>query len=234
MLNYLAMFALAIAFAQAPTNTPRQPYQWRELYAPASVPNWVLAALAGWAGFMALGTLRAINKQAGLMENQGDLTEKTIVLQFRPRIVVRTGEVRTSMVAEFGERASGKVGFTIVNTGGSNAKIIGCEAEASVFEDAYVAILKNPETLTPFELKAGESRPFTASLNEDVNEAIREADLRHAGTLMGGSKKYIYFVGVVWYVDDIGIQRRTGFSRRYDAGRKQFVVVEDPDREYND
>jgi hypothetical protein len=43
-------------------------YPWRELYAPANVPNWVLTLVAGWAGAMALKTLWAIRKQSELQE----------------------------------------------------------------------------------------------------------------------------------------------------------------------
>jgi hypothetical protein len=44
----------------------RKSYQWRELYAPTNVPNWVLALVAGWAGIMALKTLWAIRKQSDI------------------------------------------------------------------------------------------------------------------------------------------------------------------------
>jgi hypothetical protein len=59
-----------------------KPYQWRELYAPANVPNWVLAIVALWAGIMALKTLRAIKQQADLMKAQADhMGEQTAILQ---------------------------------------------------------------------------------------------------------------------------------------------------------
>jgi hypothetical protein len=61
-----------------------EPYHWRELYAPANVPNWILAAIAGWAGIMALKTLRAINRQAEVMKLQLD----TSISQERPRLSV--------------------------------------------------------------------------------------------------------------------------------------------------
>jgi hypothetical protein len=51
--------------APDPGKKPSQ-YPWRELYAPANVPNWVLALVAGWAGVMALKTLWAIRKQVDL------------------------------------------------------------------------------------------------------------------------------------------------------------------------
>jgi hypothetical protein len=51
---------------------PEKPshYPWRELYAPANVPNWALVLVAGIAGWLAYMTLRAIKKQAEIMERQ--------------------------------------------------------------------------------------------------------------------------------------------------------------------
>jgi hypothetical protein len=53
-------------------NSEQKPsrYLWRELYAPANIPNWVLAFFAGVAGWLAYKTLRAIKKQAEIMEAQ--------------------------------------------------------------------------------------------------------------------------------------------------------------------
>lgn len=45
-------------------------YPWKELLAPANVPNWLLAAFAGWAGVMALRTLGKIGRQGDLMNRQ--------------------------------------------------------------------------------------------------------------------------------------------------------------------
>jgi len=45
-------------------------YQWRELYAPANIPNWLLAVVGSLAVVAALKTLWAIRKQADLMDRQ--------------------------------------------------------------------------------------------------------------------------------------------------------------------
>ncbi|HWB32794.1 MAG TPA: hypothetical protein VG714_06450 [Acidobacteriaceae bacterium] len=72
----------AVSNVQVKPATPEKPdqsqtepegYHFRELWAPANIPNWVLAALAGWAGFMALRTLWAIKAQADHMERQNSL-----------------------------------------------------------------------------------------------------------------------------------------------------------------
>lgn len=45
-------------------------YPWKELLAPANVPSWGLVLVGGIAGLLAYMTLRAIKKQAEIMESQ--------------------------------------------------------------------------------------------------------------------------------------------------------------------
>jgi hypothetical protein len=54
---------------EGPSNRPSD-YPWRELYAPANVPNWFLVIIAGVTGLFVYKTLRAIKKQADIMEKQ--------------------------------------------------------------------------------------------------------------------------------------------------------------------
>jgi hypothetical protein len=53
-------------------------YPWRELYAPANIPNWVLALVGALAAFAAIKTLRAINAQVIEMQSTGKQTDKLI------------------------------------------------------------------------------------------------------------------------------------------------------------
>jgi hypothetical protein len=82
-------------------------------------------------GYMRL-QWRAMGTQAEHME--GQLTEmqesrkianKTLVLQYRPKVIARYAKAYDFNVAELGEPAKGKVRFKVVNIGGSPARIIG-------------------------------------------------------------------------------------------------------------
>jgi hypothetical protein len=53
---------------QAPQKSAK--YPWRELYAPANVPNWALVLVGGITGWFVYKTLKAIKKQADIMERQ--------------------------------------------------------------------------------------------------------------------------------------------------------------------
>jgi len=48
-------------------------YPWKELLAPANIPNWVLCFVGGIAGLAAVLTLRAIKRKSDLMKEQSDL-----------------------------------------------------------------------------------------------------------------------------------------------------------------
>jgi hypothetical protein len=60
-----------------------KPYQWRELYAPANLSNWILAILAGLAGIVALRTLRATENAAEAAKDSLDLSRDTAKKQLR-------------------------------------------------------------------------------------------------------------------------------------------------------
>lgn len=72
---YTSNVPIHVSTAKQEDNPKSEPYQWRELYAPANIPIWALTALAGWAGFMALRTLGAIKTQADLMKRQAEAME---------------------------------------------------------------------------------------------------------------------------------------------------------------
>jgi len=168
------------------------------------------------------------------VDRQADVMEKTLVLQFRPKIIVRCGDVHTSNVARIGELPVGILDFTVANTGGSGAKVLTCEVEVLAFITPPSPMFCHSHQFPSFELKPGESTPHWAELRGDVNEAIRLVDSLHPGTIGRSQAKHIYFVGVIWYEDRIGIRRSMAFSRRYNADLKRFIEVPDPDREYSD
>lgn len=90
---------IQLAPAKQEGNSQQKPskYPWRELYAPANVPNWILAFVAGWAGFLAYRTLKAIKRQADLMKEQSDLAKS----KERARLRVEMGDVILRPKADF-------------------------------------------------------------------------------------------------------------------------------------
>jgi hypothetical protein len=74
----------AVQAQLAPANEKQDPapepssYPWRELYAPANIPSWVLALVGTLAAFAAIKTLRAIEAQVIEMRSTGQQTDKLI------------------------------------------------------------------------------------------------------------------------------------------------------------
>jgi hypothetical protein len=182
-------------------------------------------------------TLLEIKRQADSMEAQAKLTERTIVLQFRPKVVVRVGQVKASNVAPLMEQATGTLEITLVNTGQTNAKVLQAQFEAIAVDFGAsignTRIFDDSKNFT-FDLVAGAFENFTIQLSGRVNDAIRWADDRLAGKVLGDATKGIYLVGFVVYMDDIGIKRQTGCFRNYSPPNKSFVPSENSDREFVD
>jgi hypothetical protein len=211
-------------------------YAWRELYAPANVPNWVLAFLAGLAGCLAYKTLKAIKKQADIMERQTILTEQTLVLTQRPRITVKAIYFkRDKGVGGLSDPPSGidpqsfcAVQFYAENCGGTQARLleIWCQpyiAEKLPMERPYEGEIgaKQDEVLS-----AGESTPRTFFRNTPLDDQT-SSDLRNG-------HRNLYILGWIGYIDGFNIYRRTHFCRRLDVGKDRFVIEQDLDYESAD
>jgi hypothetical protein len=178
-------------------------------------------------------TLDAISEQAEHMEKQAALAGKTIVLQFRPKIVVRVGKVAIPSV-HLGKEPYWIVEFTLINAGGSSCRIVEGRAKAAVITSPLPDLFANAEVFGAIELQPGESAKRNAHLSDEVIKAVREADMRWRGEMGGGIELPVFFVGVLSYEDNIGIRRTMGWYRQYKSGNNSFILVDDPDREYAD
>jgi hypothetical protein len=213
------------------------PHWYRVFGWPEGITTWAILLTLLVIADQTAQTRRAADATRDSVEaakRQADLMERTLVLQFRPKIVVRCGDIHVSTVAPLGDLSRGTLDFTIANTGGSNAKVLTCEVEVLAFITPPSPMFCHSHQFQSFELKPGESIPHWADLRGEVNEAIRWANLQQPGTIGRSKAKHIYFVGVIWYGDDIGTRRSMAFSRRYDPDAKRFIEVLDPDREYSD
>jgi len=103
---------IGVAYSQVPQNgggekqPEHEPYQWRDLYAPANVPNWFLFGAALWAGIMALRTLKAIEKQTNLQ-----------TVAYTQWVKIENWEAASKRIAPAGGIPYGEIqiGFDVVN-----------------------------------------------------------------------------------------------------------------------
>lgn len=71
-------------------------YQWKELVAPANIPNWFLVLVGAWAGWMALGTLNEIRAQTEVNRVSAEaalLNAQAVINAERARILIEFKKV---------------------------------------------------------------------------------------------------------------------------------------------
>jgi hypothetical protein len=190
-----------------------KPYQWRELYVPANVPNWILAAIAGWAGFMALRTLKAIRRQTDLMKEQSDTARQ----KERPKLRIELGQVNLNLTDSPDMVI---IECTIQNHGGSVAFVSGggyrcwigtpSESEGPKTNSIPVTL---PEVLKPGD-KPYDPVMFLPDENGIVDWTLwNDSDPRVESVRKGDQS--IYLTGSVMYANVFNETWALKFRRKY-------------------
>jgi hypothetical protein len=171
-------------------------------------------------------------EQLRAMRRQADQMELEFIATHRPKLIVRSVDLRNAHMA--GDSPNHlKMVFTchylIVNTGPTSATIVQATSTRSM--------VPNPRGWTPDdpvytsdgdgvvgrELKSGESCVGTC---DNGSELI--------GSVAARLPFPIYFLGYVVYEDSVGVRRRTGFFRRYEPKERNLVREKNRDYEYAD
>jgi hypothetical protein len=181
--------------------------------------------------------IRVMGNQTLEIQNQATIMERQLVLDKRPKIIIRNlyftkiqathGFVAVSGV-QVGSTCMGQ--FYVVNAGGTNAHIkeIYCES------DTYPEVLP---MMRPYEGKVGEKVEMTLAPGQSVPCVFqRDAPLSIADSDAIYAAQHIFFrvIGQIGYTDDLGIYRRTSFCRQYDRGSARFIPEANPDYENAD
>lgn len=191
----------------------------KEAIAASTWSNWALFVTAGIAALIALSTLRAIRRQA-------ELTQQTLILTYRPKLIVR------GVYVEIGTLQEGRIPtghFFVVNTGGSNARV------REMWSDAQVG-QPNPN---PYEHRA-EAGGIDRILAP--GESIKVQYVASGGAVSGGDalgwtagNRHFFVFGFINYLDEMEnpVQRQTAFCRRRTI-TTGFQSVPDEDYEHTD
>jgi Ca2+/Na+ antiporter len=205
-------------------------------------PEWVIVYITAVYVIISAITFWAIRRQARLMDGQlremkqsREIETKTLILQYRPKIIVRDARASNFNVAELGQPAQGKVRLAIINTGGSPAHIVGgwIALWSAVSPIASQMGINNGDegAIGNFTLQPGEDTSVEVLLTAGVTNDVQWANF-HQG-LSTEPLRYIYLVGMMRYTDELGITRRTGISRTYDPKTTAFTPS-GSEGEYND
>lgn len=181
-------------------------------------------------------TLKAIQKQADLMKEQGERENKTLILQYRPKIIVRNAKVLNFSI-ELGQPWECEVRFQVVNTGGTPAYIQNysyIQMVTAIAPEMGKTDIKwaDPTQLSGVTLNPGQSMTVDETICvganfdlkwENFNQGFKETPLR-----------FMYFTGVIEYVDDLNTPRSTGIHRQFDPKTREFIPKEEREQEYSD
>ena len=173
------------------------------------------------AGVGAIGLVLAfliLNK----LKRQTEVLEQTVILQHRPRLQVR----RVALDLELKE-----IAFTAVNAGGTMAFVREGKFVAKQMgsEPVGLSLFEEAESIGEFYLKPGEEKSCSISIDEATARGIEPAS--EAASLVISR---LIFAGVLWYRDNLGIERSVGVHRVLDPNGLFFSVVAGTDAEYSD
>ncbi|MGA7379999.1 MAG: hypothetical protein WBX03_04045 [Terriglobales bacterium] len=242
---------------QSPQNSPVESQDQSRPQTHAAAPNdgvcWLYAALQRpdwWLVIIAAATGIAIAVQAGEMKNatsvmQGQMTEmqkarelanKTLTLQYRPRIIVRRAKV-VQFSTLLNQPQECEIRFTLINSGGSpahiaagaNIKLVSCIAHDignMEFKEGDPLLFKQ------FTLQAGQEVICEETLSTGVVFDLEWETFRRG--IRTSPLRYLFLMGTIYYTDDLDIPRSTGLNRTYDVKTQAFIPGKDEDEEYAD
>jgi hypothetical protein len=149
----------------------------------------------------------------------------------RPRIILRD----VHLIAE-------TIHYTLVNLGGTPATIVKSWVFAEFVEDRtrFTPLWPAAEDGNATEVRfvGGESKELQCALPAEISFWIKWPEARRIG--IDGKPPLsgrVYFVGVLVYIDDLKIKRRSIFRRLWDDGSLTFVRLtpeQERDHEYSD
>lgn len=172
-------------------------------------------------------TFAAIIWQAVETRRAVRVSRDAIILQYRPKVILRSLGVYSPTSAEL------EVKLTIRNSGATTANI-----QNSAFQIQWI---KNgqPEPrpddkIKAFKLKPGKSKTLRFMANEFAGAFGAEEIMHRANSRIRRDAVLLSCNGVIVYLDDIGTRRETGIARICDFATRQFIPVDDAEREYSD
>lgn len=231
-------------------NSEKPPSYFCRLVAPETLPNTILCIIGIAGVFAAFYTLRAMKEQAGLMKRQADLMDgqlqemqkgrelenKTLILQYRPKIIIRNAKA-LQFSFDLGKPWECEIRFQIVNVGGSPAYI------ATGSHIQLVSALGHD--VGKIELKWGDERPLS-NVKLEPGQGITVEECLPTGVLFDldwenfnqGLRteplRSLYLVGIIHYTDDLSIPRSTGINRDFNAKAGEFTPKKETEQEYSD
>jgi hypothetical protein len=186
--------------------------------------DWLTFAIVLMAIFTA-GLWRSTSRLWKASEDQIKLARDAFSATHRPRIVVRR------MGVELVKDAPIIVEFAIVNTG--EEKVIKCNWNTVIM---LLNVAGGVHGQLHYETDTADFHNGPLSVGEGTKKWIEDKTSLAPSDFADIEKKKVvlHVVGYVAYTDRAGVTRQTGFFRYYDAEKRRFHVIDDPEYEYQD
>ena len=206
---------------------------------PEGITTWAVILtlfVIAWQSAETARAARATETAVGEAAKQTELSRKSLIAQFRPKIAVRSVRFDPTTVAEFDARGNPAwtIEICIVNAGDTVAHIRTCEA-ISFWRDnsrrsrAQIAKKEWP----PKSLQPGEVERLLLPVEEPTHRSHRKI-VEDAINRGNEAQEFPACMGQISYDDDNGHHRETGFERRWDFKSRRFMPSDDPETEYSD
>lgn len=199
----------------------------------------IVYIIATWA-LVLIGciTLGAILRQTILMH-------RSIVSQFRPKLIVRRVIFEFGTIQTPGGKPA-KIHYTVANTGGTDATIVNIRGSV-LYANVPGIIGRTKQPLTPpahnqefdlqesISLRAGEDRQLILELDHTIFEKIRFIQAQSSFNVTNPDLVgRISILAEIQYSDRSGTKRKTGILRFLDIESRRFTPSEDKEYEYAD
>jgi hypothetical protein len=213
-------------------DSKNKPQGWHKLVTwPEGVATWAL-----------LFTLGAILWQAVETRRSVKLATKALIIDFRPKIIIRSIKLNPPDTASYDQRGvmNWDILINVTNIGGTEAKVRKYEALFEIYE--AVGILAgvplfytdwSPDYDHEFVLAPGKQYILRGRIAD--GQSFR--DNLHSIELSAKNHKtelHPTCLGRIIYVDGNGLERTTAFMREWNVGSQRFAPIDDPEYEYQD
>jgi hypothetical protein len=187
---------------------------------------------------LALRTLKAMQRQAELMD-------KTMVLTFRPKLIIRGIALIPGRLVEIAGTTDveddlvWQIQYVVANTGGVAAHVTASNLTITKIEMVDGALPTFPpysgsrDSMGTFTVQPGEHKEGFIKLDRytDTGRFRLLRAVREGGSTTPGN---LYCLGFIEYRDAAAVKRRTAFCLHYDAQTERFERVGNPAFEYAD
>jgi hypothetical protein len=170
------------------------------------------------------------------MQESRKIENRTLILQYRPRIVIRNAKV-LNFSFELGEPGECEMRFIMVNTGGSPAYITAggfIQLLSLIGHNVGKIEIKDGDrvAISQFTLQPGQQVTVEEVLPTGTVNNLEWANFREG--IQTEPLKYLYLIGTIYYLDDLNIPRATGIHRKYNPKSEDFEPQKESESEYTD